>query len=149
MDNKYKQTLIDLATQVRENARVPFSGFKVGAAVLGASGAIYTGCNMELSNMMQSVCAEQAALARATAEGEEEMVAIVIVADSERPIAPCGRCRQMLIDFGADWQVIMATTRNDAVAVALTGDLLPLTFQGTRRRIHAGTMIRPPKRERG
>jgi cytidine deaminase len=132
MDQLTCRSLIERAAQVRENARVPFSGFKVGAAVLAENGVIYVGCNMEISNMMQSVCAEQAALAHATAEGQNKFVALAVIGDTEQPISPCGRCRQMLVDFGYDWEIIMATTRNDQVRILSARELLPYAFAGSR-----------------
>ena len=125
------QTLVYKSVEVRQNARVPFSGYKVGAALLAEDGTIYTGCNMEIANMMHTICAERAALAKATSEGRHHFKAIAVVGDSPDPISPCGICRQTLSDFGLDIQVIMVTTRSNERLIKTVGELLPHAFLGS------------------
>jgi cytidine deaminase len=134
IEEKMIQTLIQHASEVRLNARVPHSGFKVGAAILADDGKIYTGCNLEIGTMEFSICAERAALANAVSAGQQQYRAIAVIADMEEPVSPCGLCRQNLIDFGLGWDVIMATTRNDEVRIVKTIDLLPYAFTGSGRK---------------
>jgi cytidine deaminase len=121
--------LIAAAAAVRENAFAPYSRFKVGAAVRGASGAIHTGCNVESASFGLTCCAERAAIFKAVSEGETRIVAVAVVTDVSPPAAPCGACRQVLYEFGADMAVVRANlsgTRIDAVM----RDLLPDGFDG-------------------
>ncbi|MGE5592219.1 MAG: cytidine deaminase [Betaproteobacteria bacterium] len=122
-------TLIELAKSVRERAYAPYSRFQVGAALLGRSGRVYTGCNVENASYPAGVCAERCAVAKAVSEGEREFSAIAIVADTEGPCAPCGICRQVLVEFGPAIQVIMSNLKGD-VRVAAAADLLPGAFTG-------------------
>lgn len=85
MESELKDRLVHQATQARERAYAPYSKFKVGAAVLGASGKIHTGCNVENAVYGATLCAERTAIAKAVSEGEEAVVAVAVVADS--PVA--------------------------------------------------------------
>lgn len=97
--------LIALAIQARENSYSPYSGYRVGAALLCKSGAVYTGCNIENAAYSPTNCAERTAFFTAVAAGEREFSAIAVVgsaaAGDERPgIAyPCGVCRQVMMEF--------------------------------------------------
>ncbi|HHY31897.1 MAG TPA: cytidine deaminase [Firmicutes bacterium] len=124
-----RDTLIELAKSARERAYAPYSRFQVGAALLGQSGKVYTGCNVENASYPAGVCAERCAVAKAVSEGERDFSAIAIVADTEGPCAPCGICRQVLVEFGPGIQVIMSNLRGD-VMVAAAADLLPGAFTG-------------------
>ncbi len=130
LDSKTKENLINQASEARKNARVPVSGFHVGSALLADNGDIITGCNMELKQMMKSICAEQSALSRATTMGYKNFHAIAIVSDAAQPISPCGFCRQFLVDFGLDLLVIMADSSGKVVVEMTIGDLMPFTFLG-------------------
>lgn len=121
-------SLIDDARAVRENAYVPYSRFKVGAAIRGASGAVYRGCNVENVAYPEGTCAEAGAVAAMVAAGETEIAAVAVIADSPRPVSPCGGCRQKLAEFaGADVKVTLATT-DGTVLETTVGDLLPAGF---------------------
>ena len=121
-------SLIDAARRVRESAYAPYSGFKVGAAVRGASGAVYTGCNVENVSYPEGTCAEAGAIAAMVAAGETRLVEVAVIADSQGPVPPCGGCRQKLAEFGrAETPVLLATTRGDRLATTI-GELLPGRF---------------------
>ena len=90
------EELIEVAKEYRENAYVPYSKFKVGAAVLTKSGKVYGGCNIENASYPVTNCAERTAIFKAVSEGEKELVAIAVVADTEDPCSPCGACRQVM-----------------------------------------------------
>jgi cytidine deaminase len=115
--------LKNAAVSVRENAYAPYSGFKVGAAIL-ANGEIYSGCNVENASYPVGVCAERAALAAAVAAGSLEIEAVVIVAD--KPITPCGMCRQALAEFNPEVPVVMISHQVEAQATL--DQLLPDPF---------------------
>lgn len=103
--------LIAAARAVRENAHAPYSRFKVGAAVRGASGRIYVGCNVENVAYPEGTCAEAGAIAAMVAAGETRLTEVAVIADSPTPVPPCGGCRQKLAEFGApDVSVTLATT---------------------------------------
>jgi cytidine deaminase len=120
--------LRDAALAVRENAYAPYSEFKVGAALRGASGTIYTGCNVENVAYPEGTCAEAGAIAAMVAAGETLFTAAYVVAGSPLPVTPCGGCRQKLAEFGAG-EVIVQMATVDGVERALTiGELLPGAF---------------------
>lgn len=121
------EELIERAKEALENAYAPYSGFRVGAALLTKSGKIYSAGNIENASSGADICAERAALAGAVAAGERRFEAIAVVGNTAKPIAPCGICRQSLIEFGKDIMVIMANLKGDAV-VATASELLPMAF---------------------
>jgi cytidine deaminase len=121
-------SLKDAALCVRENAHAPYSGFKVGAAIRGASGAIYVGCNVENVAYPEGTCAEAGAIAAMVAAGEVALHEAYVVGDSPTPVSPCGGCRQKLAEFGAgDVRVTMGTT-GGAEQVMTLAELLPDAF---------------------
>lgn len=121
--------LIEQAKEAMKEAYAPYSGFKVGAALLGKSGRTYAAGNIENAASGAGICAERAALARAVASGEKEFLAVAVVGASPEPVSPCGLCRQSLIEFGGDVMVIMAGMGGEAVMARLS-DLLPAAFTG-------------------
>ncbi|MBM3606750.1 MAG: cytidine deaminase [Alphaproteobacteria bacterium] len=121
-------SLLDAAREVRERAYVPYSKFKVGAAIRGASGAIYRGCNVENVAYPEGTCAEAGAIAAMVAAGETQLVEVAVIADSPTPVPPCGGCRQKLAEFGAgDTPVLLATT-DGATLETTVAQLLPGGF---------------------
>jgi cytidine deaminase len=122
-----KESLIRAAIKARENAYVPYSGYKVGAALLGKSGKIYTGCNVENASYGASICAERTAAVKAISEGEREFTAMAVVADGPFPGSPCGICRQFLYEFNPELSLILADLRGDIIESTL-GCYLPDAF---------------------
>ncbi|HAG07745.1 MAG TPA: rRNA maturation RNase YbeY [Peptococcaceae bacterium] len=98
--------LLEAARRAMENAYAPYSGIRVGAAVRTASGAVFTGCNVENASYGLTLCAERAAVAAAVAAGHRDVVAIAVVSDAEKVHSPCGACRQTLHEFNPDMLVI-------------------------------------------
>lgn len=122
------ETLLRSATEVRENAYAPYSQFKVGAAVRAASGAVYSGCNVENAAYPEGTCAEAGAIAAMVAAGETELVEVAVIADCPSPVPPCGGCRQKLAEFGRhDVKVTLATVAGARTTTTI-GDLLPGSF---------------------
>jgi cytidine deaminase len=122
-----REALIAAARKVRENAYVPYSHFKVGAALLGRSGRVFTGCNVENASSGATICAERTAVVKAVSEGEREFVALAVVTDAPEPASPCGICRQVLIEFHPELPVIMANLTGGHRVETAAG-LLPLAF---------------------
>lgn len=120
--------LLSLALEAQGRARAPYSKFRVGAAVLGASGATFPGCNVESASYGATVCAERAAVVGAVAGGETAILACVVVTATAEPSSPCGICRQFLAEFGPDVLVLAASSVSDKVWVARIADLLPMSF---------------------
>ena len=120
--------LLAAALAVRERAYAPYSKFAVGAAIRTASGAIYTGCNVENASYPEGCCAETSAIAAMVAAGERDIAEVVVCAEAEEPVTPCGGCRQRLAEFGrADTVVRAAGPRGERARWTL-GDLLPAAF---------------------
>lgn len=90
--------LVALAQQARQHAYAPYSSFPVGAALLGRSGRVFTGCNVENAAYPLCICAERTAVSKAVSEGEREFEAIAVV--TVTGAMPCGSCRQVLREFG-------------------------------------------------
>ena len=122
------RALVDQARQAREQAYAPYSRFPVGAALLGRSGRVYTGCNVENAAYPLPLCDERTALFKAVSEGEREFEAIAVVTHSGA--MPCGACRQVLREFGGpngDLRVIVADLE-DNLRTFTIDELLPGGF---------------------
>ncbi len=120
--------LIRAADAAREFAYVPYSGFRVGAALLCKDGTVYTGCNIENAAYGPTNCAERTAIFKAVSEGQRSFEAIAIISDSETFTAPCGVCRQVMAEFcQPDFTVLMCNHKGDYQKILL-GELLPHAF---------------------
>ncbi len=120
------QVLINLAKETRKKAYAPYSNYHVGAALLGKSGKIYTGVNVENAVYPLTLCAERVALFKAISEGEREFDAISVVTDNGG--SPCGSCRQALAEFGLDIIVYIADGEGNLLEETTVRDLLPRAF---------------------
>lgn len=118
--------LVARAAEFRSRAYAPYSGFAVGAALLGRSGRIYGGVNVENAAYPVGICAERAAIAAAVTSGERAFKALAVIADSPEACAPCGMCRQMLMEFPIE-RIILANTAG-SLRVLTPEELLPLAF---------------------
>lgn len=123
------QELIARAVEAKQSAYVPYSHFRVGAALLTSGGRIYTGCNVENVSFSATNCAERTAVYKAVSEGEREFTAIAINGDRNDYLPPCGICRQVLAEFCdlSSFQVILANNTEDYRIVTLD-KLLPGAF---------------------
>lgn len=129
MDEK---ALIDAARSAMRNAYAPYSRFMVGAAVLGGSGKVYTGCNVENASYGLSVCAERAAVFNAVSAGEREILAAAIVTSAGEIAFPCGACRQVFAEFAPkDGDMKIYLVSNQGVEVYSLASLLPNVFRLT------------------
>jgi len=125
-------SLLDAARFVRENAYVPYSRFKVGAAVRTTSGAVYVGCNVENVAYPEGTCAEAGAIAAMVAAGETAIAEVCVIADCPTPVTPCGGCRQKLAEFGGKDVPVRLTTTDGAEWMTTIGELLPGAFDRTQ-----------------
>lgn len=123
-----KEKLVKLAIEAKNNAYAPYSGFRVGAALLTKSGRIFTGCNVENVSFGATLCAERTAAAKAVSEGERDFKAIAVASDDEDLIFPCGICRQVLAEFGGEDMKIICTKNNGEYKVYSLKDILPNAF---------------------
>ncbi|MDI3310052.1 MAG: cytidine deaminase [Thermoanaerobacterium sp.] len=120
--------LLEIAKEARGSAYAPYSKFKVGACVITNNGKIYKGCNIENSSYGLTNCAERTALFSAYANGDRDIEAIAVVADTDGPVSPCGSCRQVMYELGGeDMTVILGNMKGDFV-VKKAKDLLPYAF---------------------
>lgn len=124
-----EEELIKEAYEARKMAYAPYSGFRVGAALLGKSGKIYRGCNIENAAYSPTNCAERTAVFKAVSEGETEFEAIAIVGDGDDYLSPCGVCRQVLAEFvqPENFLVIMVGKDYDYQKATLL-ELFPASF---------------------
>jgi len=127
--DEMREKLIAAATEARQWAYAPYSKYKVGAALLTASGRIYDGVNVENAAYPSSICAERVAVFKAVSEGEHEFVAIAVVTTNGG--TPCGSCRQVLSEFGGETQVLLASTDGELLMETSVSDLLPGAFGPT------------------
>ena len=100
--------LVAAACEARLNSYSPYSGFRVGAALVDDRGRVHTGTNVENASFGLSICAERSAVFAAVAAGAKAVTAIAICADGPDPTPPCGACRQVLLEFGPDMTVLLA-----------------------------------------
>lgn len=120
--------LIRNALKARENAYVPYSNFKVGAAILTEDDKIYSGCNIENASFGATNCAERTAIFKAVSEGHNKIKAIAVVGDTSTYTYPCGICRQVISEFAdADSTVILAKNENEYITKTLE-EVLPGAF---------------------
>jgi len=122
--------LIQAALRVRENAHAPYSGFRVGAAVVDEAGVIYTGCNVENATYGLTVCAERIAIFKALSEGARRFTRVAVVADTDTLTPPCGACRQILWEFCGDVEIVLANLHGKTETLRL-GTLFPRAFDAS------------------
>jgi cytidine deaminase len=121
------RALRERAMAAMDRAYAPYSKFKVGAALLGGDGSITEACNVENAAFPSGTCAERAALAAAVARGVRSFRQIVIATSAEEAAPPCGMCRQALVEFSPELEVI-SITRSGKEARWRLADLIPFAF---------------------
>lgn len=120
-------SLVDAARRVRERAYAPYSRYLVGAALEGEDGSVHVGCNVENASYGLAICAERMALGAAVAAGVRRFRRIAVVTESEPPATPCGSCRQMLLEFAPDAEVLAVGP--SGMSRHVVRDLLPHAFR--------------------
>ncbi|MGD6853663.1 cytidine deaminase [Bacillus infantis] len=122
------EVLIEEAKKARDKAYVPYSNFPVGAALLTEDGKVYHGCNIENAAYSMCNCAERTALFKAFSEGDKKYTAMAVVADTERPVPPCGACRQVISELCPNtMKVVLANLKGDINELTVE-ELLPGAF---------------------
>lgn len=125
---KAKQEWIDLARKAMKNAYVPYSEFPVGACLVAEDNTIFLGVNVENVSYGLTNCAERTAMFKAIAAGQRQFQHLVVVGNTDKPIAPCGACRQVLVEFcEADMPVTLVSADNEVLETTMAG-LLPYAF---------------------
>ena len=118
--------LVAAALEGSKNAYIPYSNYRVGAALLTASGAVFTGCNIENAGYSPTICAERTALVKAVSAGHQRFSAVAVV--SRGAGSPCGVCRQFMFEFAPEMKVILADLAGKVHLVTTLADLLPHGF---------------------
>jgi cytidine deaminase len=126
VDDELRARLIEKARAAQRNAYAPYSRFSVGAALLAKDGSVYCGCNIENSSYPATICAERVAMYKAVSEGQTAFAAMAVTCDSPLPCAPCGVCRQVMMEFAPEMRVLMVG--KETVLEQLVRDLLPFSF---------------------
>ncbi|HSV74497.1 MAG TPA: cytidine deaminase [Chthonomonadales bacterium] len=123
------EALVLVAAEARRHAYAPYSGFRVGAAVVADDDTVYAGCNVESASYGLSLCAERSAIARAIAAGRTSVRAVVVVSEAGPDGTPCGACRQWLAEFGRDDLEVVCAAGIGERRVHRLADLLPHPFR--------------------
>lgn len=125
-----EKQLVELAIKARENAYVPYSKFKVGAAIVTKTGEIFLGANIENASYPLCMCAERNALYVAYNHGikKDDIAALAVVGDTTGPISPCGACRQVMSELMSKETPIYMANLKGAIKLTSTTELLPFAF---------------------
>ncbi|RBO84634.1 cytidine deaminase [Marinomonas aquiplantarum] len=127
-DVKQSEQLFDLAKAAMSQAYVPYSHFTVGAAILTASGELYSGCNVENASYPEGTCAEAGAIAAMVRDGQTQIKEIYVMGEGEALVTPCGGCRQRIREFSSE-DTIIHICGPEGVRKSLTmNELLPFSF---------------------
>jgi cytidine deaminase len=125
----HKEELLAAARQARERAYAPHSNFRVGAAVMGAGGRIFSGCNVENSSFGLTCCAERSAIFTMIASGEREIREILVLGDTDEFLPPCGACRQVIAEFAPPTAIVHMGDRTGACRSVSVSELIPFIFR--------------------
>ncbi len=128
MDMKDDTTLFEMAQAAAANAYVPYSKFRVGAAIKSTAGKFYSGCNVENISYPVGTCAEAGAIAAMICGGDPKIAEILIYADSKELITPCGACRQRIAEFGDNDTLIHLADKHGIQKTYKIAELLPSGF---------------------
>ena len=120
--------LIDLAVEVSQQAYVPYSHFPIGAVLLTKDGEIYTGVNIENASFGLTNCGERTAIFKAVSEGAREFQELIIYGQTEKPISPCGACRQVMAEFFEPDLPVTLVAKDKSTVVMTVKELLPYSF---------------------
>lgn len=120
--------LIDLAVKTSENAYVPYSHFPIGAVLVTDEGKIYTGVNIENASFGLTNCGERTAIFKAVSEGERLFKELIIYGQTEKPVSPCGACRQVMAEFFEPDLPVTLVAKDKSTVVMTVKELLPYSF---------------------
>lgn len=120
--------LINLAVETSKNAYVPYSHFPVGAVLLAKNGQVFTGVNIENASFGLTNCGERTAIFKAVSEGILDFEELIIYGETQKPISPCGACRQVMAEFFDKDLPVTLVAKDKSTVVMTVGELLPYTF---------------------
>lgn len=120
--------LIEVAIEASGRAYVPYSHFPVGAALVATDGRIFTGCNVENAAYPLTNCAERTAIFKAISEGVTDFKELVVYGQTDKPISPCGACRQVMAEFFNSDLPVTLVAKDKSTVVMTVGELLPYSF---------------------
>ncbi|MGP4071909.1 cytidine deaminase [Piscibacillus sp. B03] len=123
-----QEQLVKEAKSMLSQAYVPYSNFPVGAALLTKNGKLYKGCNIENAAYPVACCAERTAIFKAVSEGEREFEALAVIANTTRPVPPCGSCRQVMSEFFDPEMTVYISNKDQEVKEVKVKELLPFSF---------------------
>lgn len=120
--------VIDLAIEASQRAYVPYSHFPVGAALIAKDGQVFTGCNVENASFGLTNCGERTAIFKAVSEGVREFSELVVYGETDKPISPCGACRQVMAEFFKSDLKVTLVAKDKSTVEMTVGELLPYSF---------------------
>lgn len=129
-----KKELLTAARKARRKAYAPYSKFPVGAAVLGGTGRIYSGCNVENASFGLTCCAERNAVFAMVADGEKRVREVLVIGASAEFLPPCGACRQVLAEFASPRTKVHMCDAKGSCLTTTVGELLPYIFHLRKER---------------
>ena len=120
--------LIGLAVQASKNAYVPYSHFPIGAVLVAKDGRIFTGVNVENASFGLTNCGERTAIFKAVSEGVLDFEELIVYGETEKPISPCGACRQVMAEFFDEDLKVTLVAKDKSTVVMTVKELLPYSF---------------------
>ncbi|HFH9838017.1 TPA: cytidine deaminase [Streptococcus suis] len=120
--------LIDLSIEVSKNAYVPYSKFPIGAVLVAKDGQIFTGVNIENASFGLTNCGERTAIFKAVSEGVQDFSELIVYGETEKPVSPCGACRQVMAEFFEQDLKVTLVAKDKSTVEMTVGELLPYSF---------------------
>ena len=120
--------LIDLAIETSKKAYVPYSHFPIGAVLVAKNGQIFTGVNIENASFGLTNCGERTAIFKAVSEGVTDFEELIVYGETEKPISPCGACRQVMAEFFSEDLKVTLVAKDKSTVVMTVKELLPYSF---------------------
>lgn len=121
--------LVEEAEKVLQNSYAPYSNIHVASAILSDTGRVYVGVNVENSSYGLTICAERSAVSAMVTKGDRKPLAVAVVTDLDKPIPPCGACRQVLAEFNPDTALILFSTKSKKYIIMKLTDIFPQPFK--------------------